>query len=203
MITTILFDLGNVLLPLELELTQQKFAKIGLTQPTEEFHNWVKLQEVGEIQEEEFIHNILGKAPVGTTYQQVLEAWNSILGTFPDSSLALLQKLSQSYRLELLSNTNAIHIANFKAKMGDERYQQFAEYFDAIYYSHEIQKRKPNTETFQWVLDQSQSSADEYLFIDDTLENIEAANTLGIHTWHLTDMNDLTVERLEEKVQTL
>lgn len=42
--------------------------------------------------------------------------------------------------------------------------------------------RKPNVETFQFILDEQKISADTTLFLDDTPMHLEGAAQIGIHT---------------------
>ena len=48
--------------------------------------------------------------------------------------------------------------------------------------------RKPNNETFEWVLKDAGILAQETLFIDDSIQHIESANKVGIQT-QLWDSN--------------
>ena len=52
--------------------------------------------------------------------------------------------------------------------------------FDKVYLSHQIGMRKPNNETFEWVLKDAGILAQETLFIEDSIQHIESANKLGI-----------------------
>ena len=49
----------------------------------------------------------------------------------------LLKKLLK-YNIFLLSNTNSIHISEFKNQIGENRYIDFYNSFNKVYYSHEI-----------------------------------------------------------------
>ena len=51
------------------------------------------------------------------------------------------------------------------------------------YYSSEIQLRKPALEAYRFVLNDSGIQSSETFFIDDSKENIEAANQVGMHTF--------------------
>jgi putative hydrolase of the HAD superfamily len=51
-------------------------------------------------------------------HQEILKAWNAVLLDFPLYRLEFLQMLSTKYRLFLLSNTDAIHIAKFESTTG-------------------------------------------------------------------------------------
>jgi putative hydrolase of the HAD superfamily len=51
-----------------------------------------------------------------------------------------------------------------------------------VFLSHEIGMRKPNTDTFEYVLDEAGINANETLFIEDSIQHIESANNVGIQT---------------------
>jgi putative hydrolase of the HAD superfamily len=111
---------------------------------------------------------------------------------FPKERIELLKKLKEDFPIYLLSNTNAVHISEFRKKIGEIKYQEFYNLFDKVYYSHEIGFRKPNKEAFQLILDENNFNADEVLFIDDSLHHIEGAKNLGIKTYHLKDGEEVT-----------
>ena len=46
-------------------------------------------------------------------------------------------------------------------------------------------KRKPDVEIFRQLIDDQKLVAKRTLFVDDKIENIEAAASCGIQTWHL------------------
>jgi putative hydrolase of the HAD superfamily len=53
------------------------------------------------------------------------------------------------------------------------------------YYSHDIGLRKPYKEGFQKILEEQNLKAEETLFIDDTIKNVEGAEKAGLQTIHL------------------
>jgi len=55
---------------------------------------------------------------------------------------------------------------------------------DTILLSGELGVAKPDPHIYAILADTIQCAYDEILFVDDFLENIEAANALGIHTIH-------------------
>ena len=63
--------------------------------------------------------------------------------------------------------------------------ESFESLFEAAYYSHEIGLRKPDPNVFRYVLDRHGLVAQETLFIDDSLQHIEGARSLGLKTHHL------------------
>jgi HAD superfamily hydrolase (TIGR01509 family) len=86
-----------------------------------------------------------------------------------------------------LSNINEIHlkfINNYlKTEFGLEGNDGF---FEKIYYSHLVGKRKPNKEIFEQVLQENNLIKEETLFIDDSPQHLKTATDLGIHTYLMT-----------------
>ena len=66
----------------------------------------------------------------------------------------------------------------------------FWQWFEAVVVSAEVGMMKPHPEIFQYLLQHHQLHADETVFIDDHLPNIEAASALGMHTIHFVDAED-------------
>ncbi|MCP9751240.1 HAD family phosphatase [Ferruginibacter sp. HRS2-29] len=184
----ILFDLGGVLLNINYHNTQQAFKDLG-------FHDFEEMYtqytadalfddlETGKVSADEFYDKIMEKRGEGITRPQVTFAWNNMLLDFRESSLGFLEKLSERYKLFLLSNTNEIHLDAFeeilKRQVGLESLDKF---FSKAYYSHRVKLRKPNRDIFEFVLADAGIKAEETLFIDDSWNNIEAAKKLGFKT---------------------
>ena len=85
----------------------------------------------------------------------------------------------------LLSNTNDLHMRYVRDTMGMERYERFKRCFEGFYLSYEMGLRKPEPGIFLRLLETHGLRPGETLFIDDTLEHIQSAAGLGLHTWHL------------------
>lgn len=58
----------------------------------------------------------------------------------------------------------------------------FESLFERVFLSHEIGQRKPDLETFGWVCEQLQVLPKKVLFIDDSPQHIEGANSAGLQT---------------------
>ena len=72
----------------------------------------------------------------------------------------------------------------------------FWQWFEAVVVSAEVGMMKPHPEIFQHVLQHYRLHANETVFIDDHLPNIEAASALGMHTIHFVDAED-TAQQLQ------
>jgi len=65
--------------------------------------------------------------------------------------------------------------------------------------SHEIHLRKPNTDIYEFVLEENQLIPEETFFIDDTEENTRTAEKLGIKIWNLIPGEEDIVDLLTRK----
>ena len=186
-IKNILFDLGGVLYHIDYNLTKKAFEKLGVNdfntyysqqQQNELFDNL----ETGKISSKEFISKMLEILP-SSSEEDVVDAWNALLIGFTKENINLLKYLSGKYKLYLLSNTNAIHIEKINNDLQDLfGYTALNEFFIKTYLSHEIGRRKPDIETFEWLLKDAGIKAEETLFIEDSVQHIESAKKTGIKT---------------------
>ncbi|SDB43706.1 putative hydrolase of the HAD superfamily [Flavobacteriaceae bacterium MAR_2010_188] len=199
MIKTLIFDFGNVFINLDKDgarINALNLFKI------DEFTDWMietnENYEKGLIPTDDFITYYMDKYPKITEYG-ILDSWNYIIEDFPEKRLRFIKQLAKehNYKLILLSNTNHLHIEWIKYKM--RSFEEFYDCFDRFYLSHEIGMRKPDLEIYRTVLDRDQLVAEECLFIDDTKENTDAAETLGIHTWNLNPGSEDVTELFDKK----
>ena len=199
-IKNIIFDLGGVLLDVDYHKTSAEFQKLGIANFDDLFAQFKASPlfedlETGQISDEFFYDSLLQHCRPGTSQQEVVFAWNAMLGDYREKSLTHLEKLRGQYNLFLLSNTNAIHITEakiiFAKQLGAEN--TLDQYFDKAYYSYVINKRKPYADIYQFVLADGNMKAEETVFIDDSYNNLETAKQLGIHT-HLL----LPTEKIED-----
>lgn len=193
--TTLLFDLGGVLLNLNLQKTYNAFAALGYTNFSTHFDSYsgapfIETFEVGVLSNEQFINTCITQCYKGTTTTQVLHAWNEMLGDFMHHKLALLQQLSKYYKILLYSNTNALHVAHlhqyYNHTFGTNTVQNV---FTKIYYSNEIGIRKPNAEGFVLIMEEQQLQPQQIFYIDDGAMHIATGKQLGMHTllWQQND----------------
>jgi putative hydrolase of the HAD superfamily len=184
MIKNIIFDFGDVFLNLDKEAPFRAFQTFGLMEWHADIQAINEQFEVGAIDEEQFLTGFQEFMPKGST-PQIKKAWNSMLLDFPEQRLNFLMHLSEKYQLFLLSNTDAIHIENFEETHGENFSNAFYQCFKKVYFSFEIGLRKPNANCFQYVINNHHLIPKETLFVDDRLDNIETAASLGLHVWHL------------------
>ena len=185
-VKNIIFDLGGVLLNIDHELTSEAFRQLGFTNFDERYAQARQTGlfdrfETGMISEQEFVDTIKELATTQLSSQNIVDAWNAILMDIPKQRLQLLEQLNKDYRLFLLSNTNETHQRAFEKILYETAGQRsFSPWFEQVYYSHHLHLRKPDKAIFEYVLAQNELVAEETLFIDDSLQHVEAAKETGI-----------------------
>ena len=191
----IIFDLGGVILNIDYQLTRTAFEKLGIKNFDEMYSQsdaddlFNKL-ETGKIAEDNFYKEINKRCGLDLSAKEIEQAWNAMLLSFREKSLEFINTLQPKYKLFLLSNTNHIHLKKFtKIYFEKKRNNSFEKFFNKAYYSCEIGLRKPDAECYEIVLNENNLIAGRTLFIDDSVQNIEAAKALGMQTILLTPGN--------------
>ncbi len=194
----IIFDLGAVLINIDYKRTEKAFVKLGF-KDFEDMYSQFKADaifenlETGKISNEDFYNALISLSPNKITKEQIKDAWNEIILDWRVESLDFLETINTKYSIFLLSNTNAIHHEHFSSSLKNETNRnEIDSLFVKAYYSNEIHLRKPNVEIFEFVAKDANINIIETLFIDDTINNIETAKSLGFKT-HLL----LEGERIE------
>tara|TARA_B100001758_G_scaffold246820_1_gene262867 strand:+ start:8659 stop:9279 length:621 start_codon:yes stop_codon:yes gene_type:complete len=195
-IKAIIFDLGGIFLNISYQKTINEFTKLGIKNSSsfyckESQNNLFDLFEIGGISEHDFISKIKNKCDSASA-NEVRFAWNAMLLDFQKKSIELLTSLKKRHLIFLLSNTNTIHLKEFKKILGVNQYNKFINLFNHVYYSHEIGLRKPNKEAFQIILEENSLTAKNVLFVDDSKQHIDAAKRIGIRTHHLLENESIT-----------
>lgn len=190
-IKNIIFDLGGVLLNIDYHLTKKAFIDLGYEDFDEMFSQFRSNElfedlEMGKISNEAFYEKLIPLAKSPVEIERINHAWNAMLLDFRKESLEFLKQLKNKYQLFLLSNTNDIHWQAFDRLFRESvAGHSLDDYFTKAWYSHKIGYRKPNNDIFEFVLKDAGLKAEETLFIDDSINNIEVAKQLGIQVHHL------------------
>jgi HAD superfamily hydrolase (TIGR01509 family) len=190
-IKNIIFDLGGVILNIDNKLTEDAFVKLGVKNFHEIFGHghaasFVLEYEIGKIADEQFISELKKVSELSVNDDEIFAAWNIMLLDFPPERIQLLNELKKHYRLFLFSNTNAIHVVELK-----KRYRaafnnsELDDHFEKAYYSQILGMRKPDVESFLFIIKENNLIPEETLFVDDALINIEGANKAGLKGYFL------------------
>lgn len=195
-IRNILFDLGGVILDINIQATLKGFYELGfpaeLMQYPESMSNDVFFRyQTGKLSTKEFRDAIRKIAGVEMSDRAFDEAWNAMLVRIPRERTELLKRLSERYVLYMLSNTSALHVDVFEPMYQKAAGVSMHEVFTKIYYSHEIGWHKPDHEAWEHVIHDSGIKPEETLFLDDTIHNIKASQELGFQAIHIHERTHL------------
>lgn len=102
-------------------------------------------------------------------------AWSRSIGIIDPVVLSMLASVRQSTRLVLVSNATSRLGADLTALGLDD-------FFHAVVNSSETGAAKPDEAIFRAALMAAGTTAENALFIDDALSNVEAARALGIRS---------------------
>lgn len=179
MYKSIVLDLGGVMVDFDpksylvdrLCSAEMEEKVYDLTFGSEEW----QLLDAGQISRFEGSHRMLEKArAAGCAFevQGVLDDWVHILRP-RRRMLELVRRLkNHGYSVYYLSNLPQDILERFTA-------QGLFEHFDGGVASCEVHINKPDPRIYQALLDKYQLQAEECVFIDDRLENVQAAFALG------------------------
>lgn len=185
-IENIIFDFGGILLDLDYEQTYAPLRR--LFQFSEgAFPNYFQTildeYEMGLFSEGSFLHRLQRTADHVISERDIIDAWNGMLLGLPLERLNFVNELRSNYRVYLLSNTNHTHISYLHRvmlpKIGVKTFEE--DFFDKVYYSHDVKMRKPNHDIYEYVIKDASLDPKKSLFIDDNFDNVRAAQEVGLH----------------------
>ena len=193
-ITTIVFDIGGVLLDIHPEKTYQY-----ISDSTDIEIEVVKNRFPWDAHDQ-YERGIMNNEDWFITYKESLpqpcclkrsdfwNAWKLLLGE-EKNTVNILEALNKQYSIWLLSNTNPKHIQDEIEK----RYL-FPSLVNGAVYSFDVGVRKPEKEIYEIAMQRANANPQECLFIDDLLENIQAAKQIGIEGIHFISSEQLKQE---------
>lgn len=192
----IIFDLGGVIINLDEDRTVKEFAKLSHLSESDikqyilhfgAYHQF----ERGLISGDQFRDELRKEFKIESSDEEIDRCMNEMLLDIPVERINLLKSL-KGLQLFLLSNTNQIHLKRFyqifKETTTDDH---FDAYFHKAYYSHLVNMRKPDTEIFELVIKENRLDPKETLFLDDNVNNLKGAQSVGIQTFHVENPSQL------------
>jgi putative hydrolase of the HAD superfamily len=197
--SAIVFDLGNVLIPFDLNIFINKINKLqpGLG---DKFINFFRSNyelhrefERGNIPEKEFIEKMLGVLENKINAETFCIEYADIFRVNEEAA-SLLPKLKKNYKLYLLSNTDSIH-----QKYGWQKYK-FLKHFDKLILSHEAGSVKPEEKIYRAVEAVSGFPSEKHFFIDDIDEYVEGAKRIGWDAVQFISYQKLVADLKEREI---
>jgi len=190
-ITTIIFDYGNVLLEWNPRYLYQRFFPDdpeGMERffRDVDFLEWNAQQDKGRT----FKEGIAELSKQFPQYSHLVQAYHdhwsdSIVGAIAGTVDILRQLKKAGYKLYGLSNWSAETFPRAREKY------DFFDLFDDMVISGDVGHLKPDARIFQIMLDKIGTPAQECLFIDDSLANIQQAQKMGFPVIHFQSPEQL------------
>lgn len=175
----VVFDLGNVLLPIRLDLTYAAFANYTSYYSPEEIHYiteqealWVPY-ESGLESCDQFRDRLRSRFQLDCTDEEFDHAFSALLLDFPEDVVELIQEVKSSFPIYLLSNTSKIHSNQFLTNVS------LFTLFDQVHLSYDMGVSKPDQVIYQQVVDANQLQDQRVVFFDDNQANVRSAQDFG------------------------
>lgn len=185
-IRTIIFDIGNVLTDFrwkeffyDLGMDDAMLARIA--KATVESEDWCEYDR-GLLSDEEIIERFVQNDP--GIEKELRESLQNLKGMVAPREYAIpwIKELKQKgYQVLYLSNFS------HKAEVECADALTFLPYMDGGILSYKEKLIKPQPEIYQLLLDRYHLVPEECVFLDDTKQNLDAAEKFGIHTILFTD----------------
>jgi glucose-1-phosphatase len=182
LLRAVIFDIGRVIVKLDLSRAIEGLSHGISLSPTElwsaiekdpRWHDW----QEGRISAHDWYLHITKRLGSPLRFEEFREVWNRTLDPVPLQSDDLFASLAKKHKLALLSNTDPIHVAHLESNFS------FFQFFPrpARIYSCAVRASKPSPVIFQAALKAVKTPASQAIFIDDILEYVQVARSLGLH----------------------
>ncbi len=187
-IRNIVFDLGGVVLDIDISRTVRAFARLTSLGEDEILEKFTTSRlfarfETGALDVSAFRDLVRELAGVPMADAVIDMAWNVLLLDIPSERIGLIKRLKEKYRIFLLSNTSSIHIEEVNIILKRNHHVDgLGDLFDQVFLSYEMGVMKPDAEIYRAMLRAADLVAEETLFLDDNEDNIRGAAELGIQT---------------------
>ena len=187
----LLFDLGDVIIPIDLTAPVRNFAMLANmpeadVQAIWKQHDIWNRYETGLVDDAAFREHVRQLMGNEKWADEVIDtAWNSVLLDLPVERVERVRELANSYRLFLLSNTSPIHIRQVNQLLVNLNQPTLEDIFERVFYSYDVRMTKPSAAIYEHVLTEAGLVAEETAFFDDNAANIQAAAGLGIQAVHV------------------
>ncbi len=201
-ITTIIFDLGGVLIDWNPRYVYRQIfdseEKIDWFFENICTGEWNEKQDAGRSLEEATEELVLKHPDYEDAVRAYYGRWEEMLGGPIPGTVEILKRLigTKKYKLYALTNWSA---ETFPVALG--RYD-FLRWFEGIVMSGEEKTRKPFADIYQLLLNRFGVNPAEAIFIDDSLRNIRGAEQEGITGIHFQSPKQLLQELSELNIIT-
>ena len=179
MIKTIIFDLGNVIVPFDFKRGYTSMADL-IGMPPEEVRQRIisadlmRPFESGNMESREFVDRICTALGHSIDHDTFSRLWSSIFLPEANFTEGFVSGLGRNHRLLILSNTNDLHWNMIKST-----YPVVSRFHDFVL-SYKVGAMKPLPEIYQAAIQMAGCRPEECFFTDDVADYVESARNHGI-----------------------
>lgn len=184
-IKSVIFDLGGVLVGIDLARCIAAFEALGMPRVARLINPYYPAEMIGRLEAGEITFAKMCDQMraldnrMEVTDDQIEAAYGAFLTGVPVYKLRQIERLRKAgIRTYVLSNNNPASMKVIRRQFTVDG-RKMEDYFDKIYLSYELRVLKPSPDIFRKVLADSGCVAAETLFIDDGKKNIDTAAALG------------------------
>lgn len=199
--TTIIFDLGGVIINLKKQNCIDAFKALGYNSienmlgEYKQGGEFLALEE-GRLSPDEWRNNVRKNIASPVTDKQIDDAFNAFLVNIPVEKLQMLRLLKTKYRIVMLSNTNKVMFESKIPELFNIEGLTMEDYFDDFFLSYKMGMSKPSPEIFIKLAEELGIEPCDALFIDDSQANVDAASKLGFQTMCVEPYTDFSKKLL-------
>lgn len=188
-IRNIVFDMGGVLIDLDLQRVVSAFEALGMPRVARLINPYYPAEVFGRLERGDIsaaeafdqIRALEGRTDVSD--RQIADAFAQFLSGIPKGRLQMIRELRRrGLHTYVLSNNSPILMPRIREMFRAEGLEM-EDYFDRIYFSFELRELKPSPEIFRKMIADSGIRPEESLFIDDGQRNVNAARALGFSVY--------------------
>lgn len=184
-IKNVIFDLGGVLVDLDIERCIAAFRLLGMNRVADLVNPYYPAEMIGRLERGDIsFHEAcdemrrLDNRP-GVTDAEIAGAYGAFLTGIPVAKLRQIARLREAgIRTYVLSNNNPASMEVIRGQFTADG-RTMDDYFDKIYLSYELRELKPSEAIFRKVMADSGVVPAQTLFIDDGQKNVDMAQALG------------------------
>ncbi|MBT3229387.1 MAG: HAD-IA family hydrolase [Candidatus Marinimicrobia bacterium] len=190
-VEALIFDLGGVLIDIDFEQVFKRWVKLSeltISEIRQRFSmdEAYKKHERGEFNAEQYFSYLRELLHLKANDGEIARGWNSIfVGEIP-ATMDYIYSAKAHLPCYAFTNSNPTHQASWGAA-----YPNVVQAFDQIFVSSDMGLRKPEPAAFSAISTAIGVRLEGMLFFDDTVENIVAAQAMGIQTVLVKQPSDI------------
>jgi HAD superfamily hydrolase (TIGR01509 family) len=189
-----LFDLGNTIIKLAYERVIENIcrdASVNRDELLEVFEQagGYRDMERGAVTFHGFYDFLCDKAGYRGSSRQFYDLWTDFFDGVIPGMEELVERVRARHQVAFLSNSNEVH-----AEVIPRKFPTIFLRDDRFIFSHRYRVAKPDPEIFQRAMELLATTPEQTVFVDDLLENVLAARSIGIKAIQFRDAATLTKE---------